>query len=74
MAATARVDVLGIDAGPDDQRAGAHARIEGAERVVGHALSLADVVRETAAEPELPEDVVHQPVGVSSADRGGGSS
>ena len=58
------LDVRRIDAGADDQRPLADARVERAERVVRHPLALADVVRQPPAEAELPEDVVHHPVGV----------
>ena len=42
----------------------ADARVERAVDVVGHALPLADVVRQPAAEAELAEHVVHHPVRV----------
>ena len=58
------LDIAGIDAGAHDQRAHADARIERAEGVVRHALTLADVVREAATKPELPEDIVHHEIGV----------
>ena len=62
IAATARDDVRRIHAGADHQRTGPETGIERAEGVVGHPLPLADVLRQTPAETELPEDVVHHPV------------
>ena len=58
------LDVDRIDAGADDERPFADARVERAVDVVRHALPLADVVGEPPAEAELPEHVVHHPVGV----------
>jgi hypothetical protein len=52
------------DAGADDQRPGNDVRVECAERIVGHAVLLANRVAEAAAQGILAEDVVHQPVGV----------
>ena len=58
------IDVVRIDTGTDNQRPRTETWIEGAEGVVGHTLALADVFGQSAAQPELPENVVHDPVAV----------
>src|SRR6185436_20979869 len=49
------LDVVRVHTRADDQRARPEARIERAERVIGHPLPLADIVGKPAAEPELAE-------------------
>jgi hypothetical protein len=65
-------DIGWIDPRPDHKRALCKRRIERAVCVVGHALTLTDVVGQPSAEPELTQDVVHHPVavipGVETAD------
>ena len=53
-----------VDAGANQQRPFPDCSVERAERVIGHALLLADVFSESPAQPELPKDVVHHPVRV----------